>query len=169
MSPTPCRPGKPLVGKRVQAAAINFPAPPNVRNAEVTGVPVRQEFFSLAAPAAAPHLLVSAARRERIFNMNLPHIIKSLLEAVPVSRSCTRAESATLKATHAAYAASAPTKRWVVRLSSTRWRRICRAHLIMSLQCVNHRGRGGCGGQARIAVPFAAATDEHQRRTPRLW
>ena len=35
-----------LVGKRVQAAAINFPAAARwFRNAEVTGVPVRQEFF----------------------------------------------------------------------------------------------------------------------------
>ncbi len=40
-----------LVGKRVQAAAINFPAAATwFRNAEVTGVPVRPEFFSLPAP-----------------------------------------------------------------------------------------------------------------------
>ena len=40
-----------LVGKRVERAAINFPAAARwFRNAEVTGVPVRQEFFSLPAP-----------------------------------------------------------------------------------------------------------------------
>src|SRR6202044_1583599 len=48
-----------LVGKRVQAAAINFPAAAKwFRNAEVTGVPVRPEFFSLAAPTGPPHLLI---------------------------------------------------------------------------------------------------------------
>ena len=37
-----------LVGKRVQGAAVNFPAAAKwFRNAEVTGVPVRPEFFSL--------------------------------------------------------------------------------------------------------------------------
>ncbi len=37
-----------LVGKRVQAAAINFSASAKwFRNAEVTGVPVRAEFFRL--------------------------------------------------------------------------------------------------------------------------
>ena len=41
-----------LVGKRVQAAAVNFPAAAKwFRNAEVTGVPVRPEFFSLQPPS----------------------------------------------------------------------------------------------------------------------
>ena len=39
-----------LVGKRVQAAAVNFPAAAQwFRNCEVTGIPVRPEFFTLAA------------------------------------------------------------------------------------------------------------------------
>ncbi len=46
-----------LVGKRVQCAAINFPAAASwFRNAEVTGVPVRPQFFSLPAPPAPPML-----------------------------------------------------------------------------------------------------------------
>lgn len=46
-----------LVGKRVQAAAVNFPAAASwFRNAEVTGVPVRPDFFIACAarPAACP-------------------------------------------------------------------------------------------------------------------
>ncbi len=44
-----------LVGKRVQAAAVNFPAAAKwFRNAEVTGIPVRPEFFMLAARHKAP-------------------------------------------------------------------------------------------------------------------
>ncbi len=74
-----------LVGKRVQAAAINFPAAAKwFRNAEVTGVPVRPEFFSLEPPTGAPHLLIfGGSQGARLFNMHLPHIIRSLLEAVP--------------------------------------------------------------------------------------
>ncbi len=66
-----------LVGKRVQAAAINFPAAAKwFRNAEVTGVPVRPEFFSLdRRRAGAPHLLVfGGSQGARIFNTHLPHI-----------------------------------------------------------------------------------------------
>ena len=45
-----------LVGRRVKAAAVNFPpAARYFRNAQVTGIPVRAEFFHLAArPADAP-------------------------------------------------------------------------------------------------------------------
>ncbi len=44
-----------LVGKRVQAAAVNFAsASAWFRNAEVTGIPVRPEFFSLEPPATRP-------------------------------------------------------------------------------------------------------------------
>ncbi len=53
-----------LVGKWVQAAAINFPAAAKwFRNAEVTGVPVRQEFFSLEAPTVTRHTCWSSAGR----------------------------------------------------------------------------------------------------------
>src|SRR5208282_3497273 len=50
-----------LVGKRVSAAAVSFaPACAYFRNARVTGIPVRREFFALRPRAAdgAPHLLV---------------------------------------------------------------------------------------------------------------
>src|SRR5579875_2160684 len=50
-----------IVGKRVKAAAVNFAeAAKYFRNAQVTGIPVRGDFFRLQPrPAAAPpHLLV---------------------------------------------------------------------------------------------------------------
>src|ERR1700678_3831710 len=69
-----------LVGKRVQAAAVNFPQAARwFRNAEVTGIPVRPEFFSLPAPTGAPHLLVfGGSQGARLFNTALPHIVKPL-------------------------------------------------------------------------------------------
>ena len=50
LSPMPC-PALPTAWwEKVQAAAVNFPAAAKwFRNAEVTGVPVRPEFFSLPA------------------------------------------------------------------------------------------------------------------------
>ncbi len=64
-----------LVGKRVQAAAVNFPAAVKwFRNCEVTGIPVRPEFFHLDPPSGhGPHLLIfGGSQGARIFNTHLP-------------------------------------------------------------------------------------------------
>ena len=46
-----------LVGKRVSAAAVNFPAAARFfRNAQVTGIPVRNEFFRLPPRPGLPRL-----------------------------------------------------------------------------------------------------------------
>ena len=70
-----------LVGKRVQAAAVNFPtAAAWFNNCEVTGIPVRPRFFTIEPPASpAPHLLVfGGSLGARIFNVNLPAIMPAL-------------------------------------------------------------------------------------------
>jgi UDP-N-acetylglucosamine--N-acetylmuramyl-(pentapeptide) pyrophosphoryl-undecaprenol N-acetylglucosamine transferase len=157
-----------LVGKWVKAAAINFPAAAKwFRNAEVTGVPVRQEFFSLQAPTGAPHLLVfGGSQGARIFNMNLPHIIKSLLEAAPGLTVLHQSGERNFEATHAAYAASgADPARWVVRPFVTKMgAEFARAHLIMSRSGATTVAEEAAAGKPALLVPFAAATDEHQRR-----
>lgn len=157
-----------LVGKRVQAAAINFPAAAKwFRNAEVTGVPVRQEFFSLEAPAGAPHLLVfGGSQGARLFNTHLPHIIKSLLESVPGLTVLHQSGERNFEATHAAYLASgADPKRWVVRPFVDKMAaEFARAHLIMSRSGATTVAEEAAAGKPSLLVPFAAATDEHQRR-----
>ena len=76
-----------LVGRRVQAAAVNFaPAARWFRNPQVTGIPVRPEFFALQPPSplAPPHLLIfGGSQGARIFNTVLPPLIPALLAAVP--------------------------------------------------------------------------------------
>ena len=157
-----------LVGKRVQAAAINFPAAAKwFRNAEVTGVPVRPEFSRLQAPAGAPHLLVfGGSQGARIFNTHLPHIIKSLLEAVPGLTVLHQSGERNFEATHAAYAASgADPARWVVRPFVDKMAaEFARAHLIMSRSGATTVAEEAAAGKPALLVPFAAATDEHQRR-----
>ncbi len=157
-----------LVGKWVQAAAINFPAAAKwFRNAEVTGVPVRQEFFSLEMPTGAPHLLVfGGSQGARLFNTRLPHIIKSLLEAVPGLTVLHQSGERNFEATHAAYAASgADPARWVVRPFVTKMAaEFARAHLIMSRSGATTVAEEAAAGKPSLLIPFAAATDEHQRR-----
>ena len=75
-----------LVGKKVQAAAVNFPsAAAWFRNCEVTGIPVRPEFFTLQPPSDGPARTCwsLAGRRERASSMIPAALIAGLLDAVP--------------------------------------------------------------------------------------
>jgi UDP-N-acetylglucosamine--N-acetylmuramyl-(pentapeptide) pyrophosphoryl-undecaprenol N-acetylglucosamine transferase len=158
-----------LVGKRVQAAAVNFPAAAKwFRNCEVTGIPVRPEFFALKPPqSSAPHLLVfGGSQGARIFNVHVPRIIRALLDAVPGLTVLHQSGARNLDTTLAAYEASgADPARWQVEpFLDDMPARFGDAHLIMA--------RGGASSVAEIAaaakpsllVPFAAAADEHQKR-----
>jgi UDP-N-acetylglucosamine--N-acetylmuramyl-(pentapeptide) pyrophosphoryl-undecaprenol N-acetylglucosamine transferase len=157
-----------LVGKWVRAAAINFPAAATwFRNAEVTGVPVRPEFFSLEAPSGAPHLLVfGGSQGARIFNTHLPHIIRALLDAVPGLTVLHQSGMRNFEATHAAYAASgADPARWLVRPFLDKMAaEFARAHLVMSRSGASTVAEEAAAGKPALLVPFAAATDQHQRR-----
>ncbi|MGD0345566.1 MAG: undecaprenyldiphospho-muramoylpentapeptide beta-N-acetylglucosaminyltransferase [Terracidiphilus sp.] len=157
-----------LVGRRVQRAAINFPAAARwFRNAEVTGVPVRSEFFSLPAPTGAPHLLIfGGSLGARIFNTNLPKLMPALLCAVPgltILHQCGERHAA---ATLEAYQASgADASRWQVRpFLSDMAAEFARAHLILSRSGATTVAEEAAAGKPAVLVPFAAATDEHQRR-----
>ncbi|MGD0740128.1 MAG: undecaprenyldiphospho-muramoylpentapeptide beta-N-acetylglucosaminyltransferase [Terracidiphilus sp.] len=157
-----------LVGKRVQAAAVNFPAATTwFRNAEVTGVPVRPEFFSLPRPTGPPHLLVfGGSQGARIFNINLPRLIPALLCAVPgltVLHQCGARHAA---ATEEAYRASgADSSRWQVQpFLDDMPSQFARANLVMSRSGASTVAELAAASKPSLLVPFAAATDEHQRR-----
>ena len=157
-----------LVGKRVQAAAVNFPAATTwFRNAEVTGVPVRPEFFSLPRPTGPPHLLVfGGSQGARIFNINLPRLIPALLCAVPgltVLHQCGARHAA---ATEEAYRASgADSSRWQVQpFLDDMPSQFARANLVMSRSGASSVAELAAASKPSLLVPFAAATDEHQRR-----
>jgi UDP-N-acetylglucosamine--N-acetylmuramyl-(pentapeptide) pyrophosphoryl-undecaprenol N-acetylglucosamine transferase len=157
-----------LVGKRVQLAAINFPAAARwFRNAEVTGVPVRPEFFSLPAPAGPPHLLVfGGSQGARVFNTHMPQIVKPLLDAVPGLTILHQSGLRNLETTQEAYAASgADPARWQVSaFLDDMPARFARSHLILSRSGATTVAEEAAAGKPALLVPFAAATDAHQRR-----
>jgi UDP-N-acetylglucosamine--N-acetylmuramyl-(pentapeptide) pyrophosphoryl-undecaprenol N-acetylglucosamine transferase len=157
-----------LVGKRVTCAAINFPAAAKwFRNAEVTGVPVRSQFFSLPEPQGAPHLLVfGGSLGARLFNENLPRVIAALLEAVPGLTVLHQSGARHAEATEQAYAASgADRSRWQVSaFLDDMPARFARAHLILSRSGATTVAEEAAAGKPALLAPFAAATDEHQRR-----
>jgi UDP-N-acetylglucosamine--N-acetylmuramyl-(pentapeptide) pyrophosphoryl-undecaprenol N-acetylglucosamine transferase len=158
-----------LVGKRVQAASVNFPSAVKWFNhCEVTGIPVRPEFFTIPAPSGhTPHLLVfGGSQGARLFNTHLPQIVPALLDAVPGLTILHQSGARHFEATEAAYAASgAEPARWQVRpFLDDMPARFAQAHLVMA--------RGGASTVAELAaaskpallVPFAAAADDHQKR-----
>jgi UDP-N-acetylglucosamine--N-acetylmuramyl-(pentapeptide) pyrophosphoryl-undecaprenol N-acetylglucosamine transferase len=157
-----------LVGKKVQAAAVNFPAAIKwFRNAEVTGIPVRPRFFSIDPPTdTTPHLLVfGGSLGARIFNTHLPEIMPALLEAVPGLTVLHQCGARHFDATEAAYIASgADPARWqVCPFFDDMPLCFAGAHLVLSRSGASTVAELAAAGKPALLVPFAAAADHHQR------
>jgi len=158
-----------LVGKRVQAAAVNFPsATAYFNNAEVTGIPVRPEFFTLLPPPPdPPHLLVfGGSQGARLFNTTLPKIAPDLLTAVPGLTILHQSGVRHVSATQEAYSASgAHPARWKVQpFFDDMPARFARANLVMARSGASTVAELAAAGKPAMLVPFAAAADDHQKR-----
>ncbi|HEV2488110.1 MAG TPA: undecaprenyldiphospho-muramoylpentapeptide beta-N-acetylglucosaminyltransferase [Terracidiphilus sp.] len=157
-----------LVGKRVQAAAVNFPAATAwFNNSEVTGIPVRPRFFTIEPPTGAPpNLLVfGGSLGARIFNNHLPAILPALLDAVPGLTVLHQCGARHLEITEVAYTASgADPARWqVCPYFDDMPSRFAGAHLVMSRSGASTVAELAAAGKPALLVPFAAAADHHQR------
>ena len=158
-----------LVGKRVQAAAVNFPpAAKWFRNAEVTGIPVRPEFFALAPPSrdAPPHLLIfGGSQGARLFNTLMPTLAPALLEAVPGLTLLHQAGARHAESTRAAYEASAadPARWRVEAFLDNMAEQFASAHLVMARSGASTVAELASAGKPSLLIPFAAAADNHQR------
>lgn len=158
-----------LVGKRVQAAAVNFPSATKwFRNAEVTGIPVRPEFFTLRSSAeTAPRLLVfGGSQGARLFNKTLPRIVKVLLDAVPGLAILHQSGARHIETTQADYEASgADPARWQVRaFLDDMPAHFAQASLVMARSGASTVAELAAAGKPALLVPFAAAADDHQLR-----
>lgn len=158
-----------LIGKRVQAAAVNFPAAAIFfRNPEVTGIPVRPEFFNLPpATGDAPHLLVfGGSQGARLFNTTLPSIARALLDAVPNLTILHQAGARHAETTEAAYRDSgADPDRWRVSgFLDDMPARFAQANLVMARSGASTVAELAAAGKPALLIPFAAAADDHQTR-----
>lgn len=158
-----------LVGRRVEAAAVNFPAAAAYfRNAQVTGIPVRPQFFKLAQSGAdAPHLLIfGGSQGAGLFNRTMPIIAPALLEAVPGLTILHQSGLRHAESTEAAYQASgADPARWQVNgFLDDMPARFRPASLVMSRSGASTVAELAAAGKPSVLVPFAAAADDHQTR-----
>ena len=158
-----------LVGKRVQAAAVNFPsAAAWFHNAEITGIPVRPEFFTLKAPPLSPpHLLVfGGSQGARLFNTTLPKIVPDLLDAIPGLTILHQSGIRHLASTEEAYAAvgADPSRLAVKAFFDDMPDRFARANLVMARSGASTVAELAAASKPALLVPFAAAADDHQKR-----
>jgi len=159
-----------LVGGWVKAAAVNFePAAQYFRNAHVTGIPVRAEFFRLAPreAGAAPHLLVfGGSQGARVLNTVVPKIAAALLEQVSGLTILHQAGARNAETTLAAYQASgAPLDRWQVEaFLDDMPRRFEAADLVLARSGASTVAELAAAGKPAVLIPFPQAADDHQRR-----
>jgi len=159
-----------IVGKRVSAAAVSFaPATKYFRNAQVTGIPVRKEFFALSPRPtnAPPHLLVfGGSQGARIFNTTMPKIAAKLLDAVPELTIRHQAGARQHEATLAAYQASvADPSRWQVQpFLDDMPKRFEAADLVLARSGASTVAELAAAGKPSVLVPFPQATDDHQTK-----
>jgi UDP-N-acetylglucosamine--N-acetylmuramyl-(pentapeptide) pyrophosphoryl-undecaprenol N-acetylglucosamine transferase len=159
-----------LIGKSVSAAAVNFaPTLANFRNAEVTGIPVRAEFFSLVPrpPESSPQLLVmGGSQGARALNERMPEVAKALLDSVPGLTILHQAGARHAETTEAAYAvAGAPPNRWQVRaFIEDMPAQFASSDLVLARSGASTVAELAASGKPSLLVPFPQAADDHQRR-----
>ena len=159
-----------LIGKRISAAAVNFaPTRAYFRNAELTGIPVRAEFFALAArPRQSPPrlLVMGGSQGARALNQKMPQIAAALLEAVPGLTILHQAGARHAETTAAAYAASgAPADRWCVQaFLEDMPTQFAASDLILARSGASTVAELAASGKPSLLVPFPQAADDHQRK-----
>jgi len=159
-----------LVGKWVSAAAVNFPpAARFFRNAQVTGIPVRPDFFALPSRAAnaPPHLLVfGGSQGARALNERVPQVLVGLLEAVPGLTILHQAGARHAESVLAAYEATGadPTRWQVSAFLDDMAARFAAADLILARSGASTVAELAAAGKPSLLVPFPAAADDHQTR-----
>lgn len=162
-----------VVGRWVQAAAVNFSETLTAfHNAQVTGIPVRAEFFSLPPrqPGAPPQLLVfGGSQGARVLNRIVPQIAAQLLEAVPgltiVHQCGAKHEEGTRQAYLQFPSMRDRVKSWSVEpFFDDMPQRFATASLVLSRSGASTVAELAAASKPSLLVPFPRAADDHQRR-----
>lgn len=172
-----------VVGRWVSAAAVNFEETRRYfHGAQVTGIPVRREFFEIGereeaassseGPSRVVRLLVfGGSQGARIFNEVMPRIAKGLIEELPGLRILHQAGAKFAAPVVAAYEAG--------RADATRWevaaflddmpRRFAEADLILCRSGASTVAELAAAGKAALLVPLPTAADNHQLKNAEVF
>jgi UDP-N-acetylglucosamine--N-acetylmuramyl-(pentapeptide) pyrophosphoryl-undecaprenol N-acetylglucosamine transferase len=159
-----------IVGKRVSAAAVNFEETRSFfRNARVTGIPVRREFFDIPEKPAGPTLLLlvfGGSQGARVLNEIMPKIANRLLDEV-----------AGLEIVHQAGGRHGESTREAYQKVLLTWDRVrvqpylddmvgefAAADLMLCRSGASTVAELAAAGKAAVLIPFPQAADDHQRK-----
>jgi UDP-N-acetylglucosamine--N-acetylmuramyl-(pentapeptide) pyrophosphoryl-undecaprenol N-acetylglucosamine transferase len=152
--------------KWVKAAAINFPeAAKFFPNAQITGIPVRQEFFHLSQPSGPPMLLVfGGSQGARVLNHRMPEIARILLDAVPGLTILHQTGQIHERSTQLLYSQRNLTSEQVrIRaFLDDMPTHFGEATLVLCRSGASTVAELAAAGKPALLVPFPAATDDHQ-------
>ena len=156
-----------VVARWVTAAAVQFPETVrSFRNAQVTGTPVRPEFFSVQArPANAPPTLLvfGGSQGAAPLNRVMMATAASLRQIVPGLRIVHQTGERDVEAMMSAYERAGVTAT-VSRFIERMWEAFAGADLLLCRSGASTVAEVAAAGRPAIFVPFPRAADDHQRR-----
>ena len=160
-----------LIGSRVKAAAVNFePAARYFRNAHVTGIPVRTEFFQLARTAGRSRAAFVGLWREpgsaRAECADAEDRQPRFSTRAGLNHPSPGGSPSRQNATLAAYRESgAPAERWqVAPFLDDMPRRFEAADLVLARSGASTVAELAAAGKPAVLVPLPTAADDHQRK-----
>jgi UDP-N-acetylglucosamine--N-acetylmuramyl-(pentapeptide) pyrophosphoryl-undecaprenol N-acetylglucosamine transferase len=161
-----------MVGKWVNASAVNFRETAQyLRNAVVTGIPVRQEFFGLGPRMGKEKrlLVFGGSQGARVLNEIMPQIVRHLLERFADLTIVHQVGGRHLEAAKLAYANAGLPGEFAERLRIAPYlddmvAEFAAANLVVSRSGASTVAELAAAGKASVLVPFAAASDDHQLR-----
>ncbi len=157
----------------VAAAAVQFEGTAHVfRNGEVTGVPIRHEFFAIppvAAPSLEANLLVfGGSQGARAINEAVCGALPMLAERLPHLRIVHQTGTRDLESTRAAYARLPAMARLatsdVLAFIDDMPRRFAEAQVVLCRSGASTVAEVAAAGRAALFVPLPTAADDHQRK-----
>ena len=156
-----------MVGKHVSAAAVHFEQTgAYFRNAQVVGVPVRQEFFSVpaASDAHVPTLLVfGGSQGAHAINEAVTSAVPEVLRQIPALRVIHQTGEHDYNDVQAAYSrAGFPAE--VSAFIDNMPQAFAQADLLVCRSGASTVAEVTAAGKPAIFIPFPQAADDHQRR-----
>jgi UDP-N-acetylglucosamine--N-acetylmuramyl-(pentapeptide) pyrophosphoryl-undecaprenol N-acetylglucosamine transferase len=165
-----------LVGRWVSAAAVNFAQTQSYfRNARVTGIPVRAEFFAIEPKSSAAPLrllVIGGSQGARVLNVAMPKIAPRLLDQFANLEIVHQAGARQAESTAESYARAGLTGQQRVRVQpylDQMPQEFAAADLLLCRSGASTMAELAAAGRASLLVPFALAADDHQRRNAEVF
>jgi UDP-N-acetylglucosamine--N-acetylmuramyl-(pentapeptide) pyrophosphoryl-undecaprenol N-acetylglucosamine transferase len=156
-----------IVGRRVSAAAVHFEETQKYfRNAQVVGVPVRAEFFRIAARAGdrPPTLLVfGGSQGAHAINQAMIGAVAEVKRQIPAVRVIHQTGERDYNDVQAAYS-KAETAAEVSAFIDNMPQAFAQADLLVCRSGASTVAEVTAAGKPALFVPFPQAADDHQRR-----